>query len=171
MRLAVVPGSFDPITLGHVDLIRRAAVLFDRVIVAAMINIDKHYDFTAEERLAFLRDAVSDLPNVSVEYSEDMLYRYVAQKGACAVVKGIRNGKDTDYEIWMADYNRKHAPGCDAVLLPADPGLAEVSSSEVKRRSREGQDISTLVTPMVAAALAEQEKRSVHSWQEPPLKN
>lgn len=154
MRLAVVPGSFDPVTLGHVDLIRRAAALFDRVIVTAMINPDKHYTFTKQEKIAFLEDAVAHLPNVTVEYAEGMLYEYVIRKNACAVVKGIRNGKDTDYEIWMADYNRKNAPNCDAVLLPADPQLAQVSSTEVKRRSQEGQDISAWVTPMVAQALS-----------------
>ena len=153
MRIAVMPGSYDPITLGHLDIIRRAAVLFDEVIVAAMINSEKQYYFTSEERVAFLKDAVKDLPNVSVDYSEGMLYEYVIQKGACAIVKGIRNGKDTDYEILMADFNRKHAPECDTLLLPADNKLTQVSSTEVKRMAKEGLDITALVTPMVAAAL------------------
>lgn len=153
MKLAVMPGSYDPVTLGHVDIIRRAAVLFDQVIVAAMINAEKQYCFTVEERLAFLRDAVKEIPNVTVEYSEEMLYAYVTRKGACAIVKGVRDGKDTDYEIWMAEYNRQHAPTCDTVLLPADKELTAVSSSEVKQRAKEGQDITAFVTPMVAAAL------------------
>ena len=74
MRIAVMPGSYDPVTLGHVDIIRRASVLFDQVIVTAMINAEKQYCFTAEERLSFLKVAVKDMPNVSVEYSEEMLY-------------------------------------------------------------------------------------------------
>ncbi len=153
MRIAVMPGSYDPVTLGHVDIIRRAAVLFDKVIVAAMINSEKQYYFTSEERVAFLKDALRDLPNVTVDYSEEMLYEYVTRTGACAIVKGIRNGKDTDYEILMADFNRKHAPACDTLLLPADNTLTQVSSTEVKKMAKEGQDITALVTPMVAAAL------------------
>lgn len=154
MKIAVVPGSFDPVTLGHVDIIRRASVLFDQVIVAAMINAEKQYHFTAEERIAFLRDAVKDIPNASVEYSEDMLYRFVTDRGACAIVKGIRNGKDSEYEMWMAEYNREHAPGCDTLLLPADKRLSQVSSTAIKQMAKEGQDITALVTPMVAAALS-----------------
>lgn len=154
MKIAVVPGSFDPVTLGHVDIIRRASVLFDQVIVAAMINAEKQYHFTAEERIAFLRDAVKDIPNASVEYSEDMLYRFVNDRGACAIVKGIRNGKDSEYEMWMAEYNREHAPGCDTLLLPADKRLSQVSSTAIKQMAKEGQDITALVTPMVAAALS-----------------
>ena len=153
MKLAVVPGSFDPVTLGHVDIIRRAAVLFDKVVVAAMINADKRYHFTAEERIAFLKDAVADLPNVTVDYSDEMLYAYVTRLGACAIVKGIRNGKDSEYEMWMAEYNREHAPACDTLLLPADKSLTEVSSTAIKKMAEEGQDITALVTPMVAAAL------------------
>lgn len=153
MKTAVVPGSFDPVTLGHVDLIRRAAALFDRVIVTAMVNFEKHYCFTVEQRLEFLKDAVKDIPNVTVEYSDEMLYAYVLRKGACAVVKGVRDGKDTDYEIWMSDYNRQHAPSCDTVLLPADKALTQVSSTEVKRLAQAGKDITAQVTPMVAAAL------------------
>ena len=148
-----MPGSYDPVTLGHVDIIRRAAVLFDKVIVAAMINSEKQYYFTSEERVAFLKDALKDLPNVAVDYSEEMLYEYVIRNGACAIVKGIRNGKDTDYEILMADFNREHAPTCDTLLLPADNTLTQVSSTEVKKMAKEGQDITALVTPMVAAAL------------------
>lgn len=153
MKIAVMPGSYDPVTLGHVDIIRRAAVLFDQVIVTAMINFEKQYYFTAQERIAFLEDAVKDIANVSVEYSEEMLFEYVTRKGACAIVKGVRDGRDTDYEIWMAEYNREHAPGCDTVLLPADKNLTAVSSTEVKLRAKDGQDITALVTPMVAAAL------------------
>lgn len=153
MRIAVMPGSYDPVTLGHLDIIRRAAVLFDKVIVAAMINNAKQYYFTSEERVAFLKDALKDLPNVTVDYSEEMLYEYVTRTGACAIVKGIRNGKDTDYELLMADFNRKHAPDCDTLLLPADQTLTQVSSTEVKKMAKEGQDITALVTPMVAAAL------------------
>ena len=153
MKLAVIPGSFDPVTLGHVDIIRRAAVLFDKVVVAAMINAEKQYRFTAEERIAFLKDAVADLPNVTVDYSEEMLYAYVTRLGACAIVKGIRNGKDSEYEMWMAEYNREHAPTCDTLLLPADKSLSEVSSTAIKRMAQEGNDITALVTPMVAAAL------------------
>ena len=148
-----MPGSYDPVTLGHLDIIQRAAVLFDKVIVAAMINPEKQYHFTSEERISFLKNALKDLPNVSVDYSEEMLYEYVTRTGACAIVKGIRNSKDTEYEIMMAEFNREHAPSCDTLLLPADNALTQVSSTEVKRLANEGKDITALVTPMVAAAL------------------
>lgn len=153
MKVAVVPGSFDPVTLGHVDIIRRATELFDHVVVAAMINPEKHYRFTAVERISFLENAVEGIPHVTVDYSEEMLYTYVTRLGASAIVKGIRNGLDADYELEMAEFNREHAPQCDTVLLPADKGLTEISSTAVKRLAREGKDITALVTPMVAEAL------------------
>ena len=158
MKIAVIPGSFDPVTRGHVDLAERAAVLFDKVIVVAMINDEKQYYFTAEERVAFLKDAVQHIPNVSVDYSEGMLYEYVTRQNACAIVKGVRNGKDTDYELWMAEYNREHAPHCDTLLLPADKKLTRLSSTEVKRLAQEGENIDALVTPMVAQALRNHKK-------------
>lgn len=149
----MIPGSFDPVTKGHLDIIERAVHLFDRVIVVAMINEKKEYRFSSSERVAFIQDAVKHLENVQVDFFDGMLYDYVIRRQACAIVKGIRDAKDTDYELWMADYNKEHAPGCETVFLPAKKGLEQISSTEVKRRIAAGEDISALVTPMVASAL------------------
>ncbi|MBR5389760.1 MAG: pantetheine-phosphate adenylyltransferase [Clostridia bacterium] len=154
----MVSGSFDPVTLGHVDVVRRAAKLFDRVIVASVVNVEKEYRFTPEERVRFLEDAFSDLPNVSVEFSDGYLFELVLRHGACAIVRGLRSEQELPYELFMANYNREHTNGCDTIFLPAEAGLEHLSSSEVKRLSDEGQDITSLVTPMVAAALKNNKK-------------
>lgn len=158
MRKAVVSGTFDPVTLGHVDLAQRASRLFDQVWMTIMVNPDKQDRFSVEQRLAFLRDAVAHLPNVYVDYWDGMLYEYVQAHGICANVRGIRSEKDTVYELDMAEYNLAHAPDCETLLLPAKKGLEQLSSTEVMRRSRAGEDISALVTPMVASALQQAEK-------------
>ncbi len=161
MRTAMVSGTFDPVTLGHVDLAERASRLFDQVIMTMMINPNKHDRFPVEQRLAFLRDAVAHLPNVRVDFWDGMLYEYVLAHGICANVRGIRSEKDAAYELDMAEYNLAHAPSCETLLLPAKKGLEQLSSTEVMRRSRAGEDISALVTPMVAQALQTDKKGEV----------
>lgn len=157
MRKAVVSGTFDPVTLGHIDLAERASRLFDEVYMTIMINPDKQNRFSVEQRLSFLQDAVAHLPNVKVDFWSGMLYEYVQKHHICANIRGIRSEKDTAYELDMAEYNLAHAPECETLLLPAKKGLEQLSSTEVMRRSREGQDISALVTPMVASALCNHE--------------
>ena len=153
MKIAVVPGSFDPLTCGHVDLVRRAAKMFDLVYVVAMINDQKTYTFTNEERLDIMRHDLDGIPNVTVEFSDGMLYDYLREKGACAIVKGIRNPDDTDYEIFMANFNRVHCPTADTILLPPRHGFEKLSSSYVKERCRKGASLEGLVTKRTAQLL------------------
>ena len=119
-RIAIVPGSFDPITIGHVDIVRRASQMYDEVVVAVMINREKRYLFTMEQRKRLAEAAVLDIPNVSVISSEGMLWKLAKDLGACALVKGYRNETDLAYEQTMAEYNREHNPDAETILLPAD---------------------------------------------------
>lgn len=157
MRTAVIPGSFDPVTLGHIDLIRRAALMFDRVVAVAMINEEKQYSLTQEQRLALLKQAVQDIPNAEADFWDGMLWEYVCDCGACAVVKGVRNDADLQFEIEMADYNR--ARGAETVLLTATPEYRNVSSTEVRHRLETGTSLSGLVSPEAERLLREEWKR------------
>ena len=164
MRTAVVPGSFGPLTCGHVDIIRRAALLFDKVWVVAMINDQKKYTFTPEERLAIMEYDLKGIENITVEFYGGMLYDYLAEKDACAIIKGIRNSDDTDYEIFMANFNRVHCPSADTILLPPRHGFERISSSYVKDRCRKGLSLEGLVTKHTAQMLLK--KMEDEKWQE-----
>jgi len=153
-RTVIVPGSFDPVTLGHVDIIARAARLFDRVWAVVMINEEKQYLFPLKKRRALLMDAVGSIPGVCVDEWPGMLYEYAAFRNACAVVKGVRDQSDLLYELRMSDYNDRKCRA-QTVLLPAKEELRDLSSTMVKARMSAGKDISALVTPLV---LQEMEK-------------
>lgn len=155
MNIAVVPGSFDPLTCGHVDLVKRAATMFDHVYVVAMINDQKEYTFSNEERLDIMLRDLSGIENITVEFYGGMLYDYLKEKGACAIVKGIRNPEDTEYEIFMANFNRDHCPSAETVLLPPRNGFEKISSSYVKERCRKGLSLEGLVTARTSQMLAE----------------
>ncbi len=131
-RIAIVPGSFDPITLGHLDIIERASTLYDQVYVAVMINRDKHYLFTLSQRNRLAEVAVSHLKNVQVISSEGMLWELARDLGACALVKGVRNEIDQKYEESMAEYNRERYPDAETILLPADDRYGQISSTKVR---------------------------------------
>ena len=130
-KIGIVPGSFDPITVGHLDVIRRAAELCERVVVAVMINAEKNYMFTLDERKRIAEAAVAEISGVEVISSDGMLYELANALSADAIVKGVRNERDREYEKKMAEYNSAH---CSAVtvLLEADKALAEVSSTAVR---------------------------------------
>ena len=132
MSIAVFPGSFDPVTLGHMDLIRRAAAIFDRVYVCAMVNSGKRPMFTKEQRYEMLRAAVAELPNVTAEIWTGLLADYAKDKGARFLIKGVRNGTDFDTELGMAQINRALEPTLDTVLLPARTEYLHVSSTMVR---------------------------------------
>lgn len=153
-RRAVCPGSFDPITRGHVDVIGRAAGLFDEVVVALFANPAKPGRFTPARRRDLAEDALADLPNVRVDLVEGggLLAEYCRRIGAGAVVKGVRSSADVDYELPMAVMNR-HLTGVETVFLAADPALLHVSSSLVAEVAGHGGDVGAWVTPAVLAAL------------------
>ena len=113
MKTAIYPGSFDPITSGHLNIIRRAANIFDRLIVCVMVNSTKSPLFTQEERVQMIRQVVSDIPNVEVDSSSDLLADYARQKGSCVIVKGLRAGSDFENEFQMAIINNKINPNLD----------------------------------------------------------
>lgn len=153
MRTAVCPGSFDPITYGHLDVIGRAARLFDRVIVAVFHNPGKQPLFTVEERVELVREAVAEWPNVAVDIGDGLLARYALLNEVRAVVKGLRSGADFDYEAPMAHMNGRLAPDVETVFLAARPEFSFISSSLVKEVASHGGDVGAFVPPHVEAAL------------------
>lgn len=152
-QVIVYPGSFDPLTNGHLDLIQRASRLFDEVVVAVLRNEGKESLFPVDERMQMLREAVADLPNVSVDSFHGLLVDYVRQRGARLVLRGIRAVSDYEYELQMALMNRKLDPDLETVfMLPAE-AYSYLSSRLVKEVSSLGGDIRDLVPPKVEARL------------------
>lgn len=137
-RIALVPGSFDPFTVGHRDVVLKASAAFDRVVVAVMINDQKKYMFSSEQRVEIARMSLADIPNVKVIYDGGMLVELFDRLGASAIVKGIRNVEDLAYENKMAKYNSEQNPRAVTVYVPAEDGHAAVSSTAV--RAREDDD-------------------------------
>ena len=149
------PGSYDPVTLGHADVIRRAAALYDEVVVAVLHNPAKHGTFTPDERRDLIVDGCGDLLNVRVElFANRLLVDVCREVEATAVVKGLRGGTDFAYELPMALMNR-HLTGVETVFLPGDPRFEHISSSLVKEVARYGGDISGLVSDRVRDALVD----------------
>lgn len=140
---AIIPGSFDPITLGHYDLIERASKIFEKVIVAVMINGEKKFAFTPDERFTFAKEAIKDLKNVEVIYSEGMLCELCNEYDA-VIVKGVRNTTDFDYEYNLSLINRS-AGDVETLLLPASPETSFVSSTMVREFLRLGKDVSKYI--------------------------
>jgi len=153
MTHAVCPGSFDPPTLGHLDVIGRAARLFDRVTVAVLINPDKRGLFAVPERLELLRAVTGEWPNVDVDSFHGLLVDYCTAAGIGAIVKGLRAVSDFDYELQMAQMNQG-LTGVDTLFLPTSPEFSFVSSSLVKQVAAYGGDVSRLLPDVVSAALA-----------------
>lgn len=152
MTLAVCPGSFDPLTLGHMDVIRRARVMFDEVIVAVGHNAKKTYLFSIEERVELARQALADIDAVRVEATTGLIAEFAQKQGAAAIVKGLRGGADYEAEQAMALLNR-HLSGIETVFVMGDPALAHIASSFVKEIASYGGRIDDLVAPNVARAL------------------
>ena len=156
-RTVVCPGSYDPVTNGHLDIIRRAAGVFDRVIVGVVNNPVRKAGtlFSAEERCAFIEEATADLGNVEVEVFAELLVEFARNKGAGAIVKGLRAISDFEYEFEMAQLNRTIAPEIESIYIIASPSFSFLSSTGVRELATFGGDISELVPPGVATALAE----------------
>ncbi len=154
MTHAVCPGSFDPPTLGHLDVIGRAAGLFGRVTVAVLVNPDKKGMFSLEERLELLRATVAPWPNVDVDTFRGLLVDYCRDNGIAAIVKGLRAVSDFDYELQMAQMNHG-LTGVNTLFLPTSPEFSFVSSSLVKQVATYGGDVRRLLPDVVADALAQ----------------
>ena len=144
MKTAVYPGSFDPITLGHLNIIKRAAVCFDKLIVCVLVNSEKVNRglFTEAERVELIRKVVARLPNVEVDSSDTLIAEYARQKRACTLVKGLRAVSDYENELQMALINRKLNPRLETMFLPSSAKYTYVSSSMVKEMARYGADLS-----------------------------
>ncbi len=155
MRLAVYPGSFDPLTNGHVDIIERGARLFDRIVIAVLVNLDKSPLFTAEERVAITREVFRDRPNVEVDTFEGLLVDYVHRRGATTIVRGLRAVSDFEYEMQMALMNRRLNPEVETVFMMPAEQYTYVSSRLVKEVVALGGRVSGLVPPLVEARLHE----------------
>ncbi len=149
MKTVVCPGSFDPVTNGHVDIIQRASGLFDRVIVLVAYNAAKQSHFTVEERMAMLRKATGRLPNVEVDCDAGLLVDYLQRVDAHAIVKGLRAVSDFEYEFQMALTNRKLLPGCDTIFFTTSGENMYLSSSIVRQVCSLGGDISGFVPDCV----------------------
>ena len=142
MKTAVYPGSFDPITSGHLNIIRRAANIFDKLIVCVMVNAGKNPMFTLEEREELIRRVTLDLPNVEVDCSNELLADYARRRGSCVIVNGLRAGSDFENEFQMALVNRKINPELDTMFLTADSQYMYLSSSMVKELGHYGAELS-----------------------------
>ena len=154
MTLALCPGSFDPPTYGHVDVVERAARHFDRVIVAVVRNPSKQPLFEAEERVKLLQEALAGLAGVEVVTHEGLLVDLARERGVDVIVKGLRAGSDVEYELQMAQMNARLLPEVDTLFVATNPRWGFISSSSVKEIARYGADVTGLVPPCVAEALA-----------------
>lgn len=142
MKNAIYPGSFDPVTVGHLNIIRRAAQIFDKLTVCVMVNAGKNPMFTLEERVDLIRRVTRDLPNVEVDFSGELLAEYARTKGKCVIVKGLRAGSDFESEFQMAMINHKLNPDLDTMFLTAEHQYTYLSSSMVKELGRYGADLA-----------------------------
>lgn len=149
MKTAIYPGSFDPITSGHLNIIRRAANIFDRLIVCVMVNGAKSPLFTQEERVRMIKEVVSDIPNVEVDSSCDLLAEYAMQKGSCVIIKGLRAGSDFENEFSMSIINHKINPNLDTMFLTAEHQYMYLSSSIVKELAIYDVDLSEFLPEQI----------------------
>ena len=160
-RVAVCPGSYDPVTNGHLDIITRASRVFDKVVVGVVGNAPRKagHMFTPEERKVFLEEATADLGNVEIATFRNLLVEFARDHGATAIVKGLRAISDFEYEFEMNQLNRKLAPEIESVYVIASPEYSFLSSTGVKEMATFGGDVSDLVPPPVAEALVERLRR------------
>ena len=153
MKKAIFPGSFDPLTRGHMDIIKRASKLFDELIVVILNNSKKTSMFTIDERIGFLQAATQDLDNVQVADYEGLTVEFARAVGACCMVRGVRSIKDYEYEMEIAAINQHIASEIETVILFANPQDSFVSSSAIKEMLAYGQSVENLVSEEVYAAL------------------
>jgi pantetheine-phosphate adenylyltransferase len=154
MRIAVFPGSFDPITKGHEDIVRRALPLFDKIIVALGHNSSKNYFFDEDKRLNFLKATFSDLSNVEIDRYENLTADYCLKKGAKFILRGIRNSNDYEYEHTISNINKEIGDGLETVFLISDPNYSFISSTIVREILRTGRDVSKFIPEAVSEIIA-----------------
>jgi len=142
MKIAIYPGSFDPVTSGHLNIIQRAANIFDKLIVCVMVNAGKSPMFNQDERVALIQRVTKDIPNVEVESSTELLAEYAKRRGSCVIVKGLRAGSDFENEFQMALINHKINPDLDTMFLTAEHQYMYLSSSTVKELGKYDVDLS-----------------------------
>lgn len=153
-KLCVFPGSFDPVTIGHLDLIERASRLYDEVVVAVLHNPAKQGRFTVEKRMELLAKACAHVPNVSFDHFEGLLVDYMNARNARVVLRGLRTARDFETECQMAQFNLQMAPGVETLFLAAKPEHAHISSSAVREIGMFGGDVSPYVPASIAQEVA-----------------
>ena len=149
MRIAVYPGSFDPVTSGHIDIITRASKVYDKIIVVVSKNSSKKPLFTVEERMDFIKRSTTHLPNVEVDSSDGMLVEYVKKAGSHVIIKGLRAVSDFEYEFQMALANKKIEPEIETLFMMTDARYSYLSSSIVKEMASLGADFTDLVPGVI----------------------
>ncbi len=157
-KTVICPGSFDPVTLGHLDIIKRASKMFDHVIVAVLVNSSKSPSFSIDERMELLREVTKDIENVEIACFEGLLAQYCKERGVNAIVKGLRAVSDFDYEFQMAITNKKLNPDLETIFLTADADSMYLSSSMVRSVASMGGDISNFVPACVHDRIVERIK-------------
>ena len=155
MKIAVYPGSFDPVTNGHVDILERTSRIFDKIIVAVVHNVYKQPLFTLEERVNLIKETTQHLDNIEVESFCGLLVDYLKEKKVDIIIRGLRSFTDYEYESTMSMINKKLLPEADTVFIVADSNYTCVSSSGVKEAALLGGDVSSMVPGVVTAALQE----------------
>ena len=149
MKIAIYPGSFDPITSGHLNIIQRASRIFDKLIVCVMVNAGKNPMFSLEERVDLIRRVTQELPNVEVDCSAELLADYAKRRGSCVIVKGLRAGSDFENEFQMALINHKINPNLDTMFLTAEHQYMYMSSSTVKELGNYDVDLSEFLPEQI----------------------
>ncbi len=149
MKIAIYPGSFDPVTSGHLNIIRRAASIFDKLIVCVMVNAGKNPMFSLQERMELIQRVTRDLPNVQVDASDELLAEYARRMGSCVIVKGLRAGSDFENEFQMALINHKINPQLDTMFLTAEHQYMYLSSSAVKELGYYNVDLSEFLPEQI----------------------
>ena len=149
MKIAIYPGSFDPVTSGHLNIIRRAANIFDKLIVCVMVNAGKNPMFTLDERVELIKRVTGDLPNVEVDCSSELLAEYARKRGSCVIVKGLRAGSDFENEFQMALINHKINPELDTMFLTAEHQYMYMSSSTVKELGSYGVELTDFLPEQI----------------------
>ena len=153
MRLAVYPGSFDPVTNGHIDILEKTSKIFDKIIVAVVHNVSKKALFTLDERVELIRESTKQLNNIEVECFSGLLANYLRDREACAIIRGLRTVADFEYEMHMAMINKRLIPDVDTIFIMSDSSNIFVSSSIIKEAALLGGDVSELVPEIVKLKL------------------